>query len=102
MGIIEKAKRSVNAVDKLADMITKDLYDTMEELLEAKGYEFFVRLDSPNPTSGRMYDTNAPEDERKELHNQAVEKVKVHHNSQGYPPQIVKMVNAMLDQAVEK
>jgi len=106
MGIIEKAKakqqkKVESAQEKLTNMIVMDLYECMEKLLDDNGFTFFI-LEKSDPKTGRYYETNAPEEKRKEFHNQAVEQVNQHHKSQGYPSLIMGMVTDQLEAIKEK
>ena len=106
MGILEKAKakqkkKVLSAQEKLTNMIIMDLYECMEKLLDKSGFTFFI-LEDPDPKTGRYYETDAPEEKRKELHNQAVEQVNQHHQAQGYPSVIMKMVTTQLEAIKEK
>ena len=101
MTYMDMKTRTDSVLDKLLGKLRMDLYDMTEELLGARGYDFYVRTENPNPKTGRWYDTNAPESERKEIHNQAVEKVRVHYNSMPYPGDIKDEIGQLLDQAKE-
>jgi len=96
--IIEKKKQeAIEKQEKLTSMVLGDLWDTMQSLLDKQGYDFFVR-DTPNEY-GRYYDTNAPLDRQKELHNQAIDQVTAHYRSQEHIPTIIRdMITASLQE----
>lgn len=101
MGIVGKVKevqkkKAESAQKKLTNMILMDIYECMEKLLDKNGFTFFI-LDDPDPNTGRYYETNAPEELRKELHNQALDQVKEHHQAFGYPDIIMNMVIEQLE-----